>query len=459
MRRALVTTLLLASGCSGSDSGTNPDPRIDAVEASLAPTDVVVDVGETADLVVTVTGGVQDASVAWLCLSSDPQIASARETTDGCSVTGGAPGIATASALITKGNTGTVAESTVTVRTPPALPPPLEVSLDPSESTIDLGHTVELQVLVSGGLSGALVNWTCGSGNVLVASVISTDSGCEVTGGGPGGATITATVTKGSETVSASAAMTVLESPFPPLQVFLQPNAAGMLQGETAELSLLVLGGDPAVGFAWTCTAADPEIAAAAVTGSGCEMTGFDSGSTVVSAVVTRGFMVAQADANIIVTEAQGRAQTNPAPIDWAVTVIVDDAQVPWTTLRLTLLEAVTGAEGVQMALAWSPQNVPPPTGFEYIMARFRVEVVTQADPSEAYQESEPNFESVSRFGVVHPASSVCCSNPSLGQAGFTGAVWEGWVALLSENNDLFPLAVYRRGESSEAWFALKPAP
>ena len=71
MRRTLVTTLVLASACSGSDSGTNPDPDVDQVEVSLTPTSLVIDVGETSNLVIAVSGGAQQASASWICLSRE----------------------------------------------------------------------------------------------------------------------------------------------------------------------------------------------------------------------------------------------------------------------------------------------------------------------------------------------------------------------------------------------------
>jgi hypothetical protein len=154
-----------------------------------------------------------------------------------------------------------------------------------------------------------------------------------------------------------------------------------------------------------------------------------------------------------------GRSQDTPAELNQPVTVIVDDPLVPWTKLRLTLIEVVTGTPAWQMALAWSPGNPGPPAGFEYIMGRFRIEVLSQTNQGSPYQESLANFESVSGTGTVHPGTGVCCNDPSPGQAGFTGAVWEGWADFLSETSDPLPKAVYRRGEASEAWFELKPSP
>jgi hypothetical protein len=289
--------------------------------------------------------------------------------------------------------------------------------------------------------------------------VTTTAAGCDVTGTGAGEATVTVTVTKGSEATGANSVVTVIGSPFPPLQVFFQPNSAFLSQAQTVDMPLLVLGGDPIAGTNWTCTATDPAIAAALVTEFGCAVTGFGAGATTVVAVVTRGVMVAQVSGNVTVFPVSGRSQADPAALGKPVTVIVDDATVPWTTLRLTLLQTVTGTAAQAMANSWSATNAPPPPGFEYIMARFRLEVLDQTDPSAAYLEAELNFESVSGTGVVHPAASVCCNSPSLGQQGFEGATWEGWIDVLSEDTDNLPKAVYRRGETSEAWFELKPAP
>ena len=110
------------------------------------------------------------------------------------------------------------------------------------------------------------------SSNLGIASVAVTAVGCRATGVAVGGATITATVTKGSETTSAGAEITVAPPPFPPLQVFFEPGSITISQSETTEMVLMVLGGDPGASTSWTCTAGDTDVALVAVTTTGCQV-------------------------------------------------------------------------------------------------------------------------------------------------------------------------------------------
>jgi hypothetical protein len=91
----------------------------------------------------------------------------------------------------------------------PLPPPPLQVSLTPSNQTIVVGETADFAVGVSGGEQGAQASWTCSSSNTGVASVNTTESGCRVTGAAAGNASITVTVTKGTLSSNAGAQVTV----------------------------------------------------------------------------------------------------------------------------------------------------------------------------------------------------------------------------------------------------------
>jgi hypothetical protein len=91
----------------------------------------------------------------------------------------------------------------------PPPPPPLQVSLTPSNQTINVGETADFAVGVSGGAEGAQASWTCSSSNTGVASVATTDTGCRVTGAEAGNASITVTVTKGNQSANAGAQVTV----------------------------------------------------------------------------------------------------------------------------------------------------------------------------------------------------------------------------------------------------------
>ena len=92
--------------------------------------------------------------------------------------------------------------------TPPPLPP-LTATMAPASATVAVGNSVVFAVNASGGAAGAQASWTCASSNTGIATASDTGAGCQATGVAAGGVTITAAVTKGSETVNVGAQLTV----------------------------------------------------------------------------------------------------------------------------------------------------------------------------------------------------------------------------------------------------------
>ena len=92
--------------------------------------------------------------------------------------------------------------------TPPPTPP-VTATLAPASATVAVGNSVVFAVNASGGAAGAAATWTCASSNTGIATASTTSVGCQATGVAAGGVTITAVVTKGSETVNVGARLTV----------------------------------------------------------------------------------------------------------------------------------------------------------------------------------------------------------------------------------------------------------
>ncbi|MDE2773552.1 MAG: hypothetical protein OXI46_07580, partial [Gemmatimonadota bacterium] len=97
----------------------------------------------------------------------------------------------------------------VTVTVPPAPPAvaPLQAMITPPAAEVGVDGMVDFAVGTSGGSGDA--SWTCTSSDVAVATVEKTDTGCRATAVAGGGATITAAVTKGSESTNVAAQLTV----------------------------------------------------------------------------------------------------------------------------------------------------------------------------------------------------------------------------------------------------------
>ena len=101
---------------------------------------------------------------------------------------------------------------TVTVTVPPTTPttPPLAVTMTPTSADVAVGSNVVFAINASGGAAGATASWTCASSDTTIATASVATSGCQATGVAPGGVTITAMVTKGSETGNAGSQLTVM---------------------------------------------------------------------------------------------------------------------------------------------------------------------------------------------------------------------------------------------------------
>ena len=151
---------------------------------------------------------------------------------------------------------------------------------------IRTGQTVHFTIAITGGDPNVDPVWTCASADTTVALAGHTTYGCSATGVGVGTTDITATVTRGTATVTASVGLRVTH---PPLLGAIAPVADTVRTGQTAQFTLEVTGGDSDTDPAWTCASADTLVASAVATSFGCSATGTGAGATTISATVTRG--------------------------------------------------------------------------------------------------------------------------------------------------------------------------
>ena len=205
----LAACVLAACSGSGGGSPTASEAPPPPLAVSISPPSAVVEVGAAAEFTLRVSGGAPGAAPSWTCTSSDIAVATTLVTGSGCAATGVAGGSATITAEITKGSDTREVTAALEVR-----PPPLAVSISPASAVVEVGASVEFTLLVSGGAPGAVPSWTCRSSDIAVATASATDSGCAATGMAAGSATITAEVTRGSETREVTATLEV-EAPTP----------------------------------------------------------------------------------------------------------------------------------------------------------------------------------------------------------------------------------------------------
>lgn len=151
-------------------------------------------------------------------------------------------------------------------------------------------------------------------------------------------------------------------------------------------------------------------------------------------------------------------SRENPALPGETMTVEAGSPNSGEATLRLTYLRYIRGAAALDTVMAANQFNDPPPDGHQYLLARFRVEVLSVEGP-DAFEMWDGDWETFSSAGVLYPDAlfEACCIEDALEGEGFEGAGWGGWIPFFVAIGDGDPVAVYQRGDSGETWFALRP--
>ena len=211
--QAIVLAVCLFAGCSesGTRSPTASDPPPPLAAAFAAGTDTVqvqftieIQTGQTVRFTVAITGGDPNVDPVWVCTSADTTVASAAQTSSGCSATGIGAGSTNIAAAVTRGTA--TATATVGLR---VTQPTLVVAFAPAADTVETGQTAQFTIEITGGDPNTEPAWTCASADTLIASANATSFGCSAEGIGSGATTIAATVTQGAASFSATASLRV----------------------------------------------------------------------------------------------------------------------------------------------------------------------------------------------------------------------------------------------------------
>ena len=189
-------------------------------------------------------------------------------------------------------------------------PPPLVASMAPASAEVAVGSSVVFAVNASGGVVGEAASWTCSSSNTGIATASTTSSGCQATGVVAGGVTITATVSKGSETANVGSQLTVTAPAAPPpFEASIAPESQSVAVGSSVVFAVNTSGGYTGMmmdgmmtAASWECSSSDAAIATAATVDAGCEATGVAGGEVTVNVAATDGHDTVNLVAQLTVT-------------------------------------------------------------------------------------------------------------------------------------------------------------
>ena len=158
-----------------------------------------------------------------------------------------------------------------------------------------------------------------------------------------------------------------------------------------------------------------------------------------------------------LVYSGPGMSRDDPAGIGQTVPVTITDFLILFGgTLQLTLIEVLSGDAALAKIRSWHPQNQAPPSGREYLLARFRVRVV-RVDDCCSYYVTRDRFKAVDANDNVYPAADALVGmTPELKKSIPTGDTYEGYASFLVDPNDRSTLAVFDRDYFHRRFFKLR---
>lgn len=148
-------------------------------------------------------------------------------------------------------------------------------------------------------------------------------------------------------------------------------------------------------------------------------------------------------------------SRTNPAGLHQPIRVEVDTWIDGKVVLELEMLELISGHTAWNMVKAWNMFNDQPEAGKEYILAKFRVEIVELEE--EPWNINHAQFDVYSATGVMYTDwVSMAGKNLDLSTNLYEGAEHIGYTAFLVNTEDS-PVAVYMaRWDEDAIWFDLR---
>lgn len=142
--------------------------------------------------------------------------------------------------------------------------------------------------------------------------------------------------------------------------------------------------------------------------------------------------------------------RNNPVAHGVSVDVEVSDWLFGDAHYEMELIESISGAEALEMVKASNEFNDEPGDGKEYILAKFRLQLIEVEE--EPFDVNPQQFDIVSASGASYEDFvSVAGLDPEFRSDLYEGGEIEGWVPFLVDANDEKPLAKY-----GDIWFDLR---
>ena len=304
--KAIVALSLgaLALGACGDDV-TVPVAPAAPITLSITPPSANMNIGESVNFAVQISGGSATSSPTITCTSSSATVATATVSGSACRVTAVAAGNATITAAT---STGQSAAASVSVAAPAAAISGLQVS--PTAASVPVNQTVTIVPTFNRAGSAVTGASQFTTSNAAVATVNATTG--VVTAVAPGVATITVSVTGSgtgftTTTLTAAAAITVTALPTGITSLNVTPATLSLASGATA--TVVATAQQPAGATAATITFGTTAPAVATVNATTGVVTAVGPGTAVITATAT-----SAANANFAAATLSGTVAVTVSP-------------------------------------------------------------------------------------------------------------------------------------------------
>lgn len=151
-----------------------------------------------------------------------------------------------------------------------------------------------------------------------------------------------------------------------------------------------------------------------------------------------------------------GSSRFFPAPINTEVTVIFTYLGDTFTA-KFTVIQIIRGTQAWSMIQAANMFNDPPKEGYEYILAKIKIELLVAPTAETSYTFMSYDFDAVSGTGKVYDNAVIVEPDPQIDVTLYQGSSHEGWCAFEVEQTDDLPVMAFGRHSDGTGgvWFKL----
>lgn len=165
-----------------------------------------------------------------------------------------------------------------------------------------------------------------------------------------------------------------------------------------------------------------------------------------------------QSSANTSAPSDLGKSRKNPAPVGTMLSVSLTLNRTNQFQAEFTAKEVIRGERAWQIVQEANRFNDPAPSGYEYVLVKMAYKLVSSTDPDAAINFSDYWFTAVSSSGKDLPRAVVAGLEPEFDANLYVGAMHEGWLAFVVEQDDPAPVLTFARDSQGKNgyWLELK---